>query len=44
LDKNDKFVEELINHYPKTLIWYFTVLAFCAAKSATPFAISMAYI
>jgi hypothetical protein len=28
MDKNDKFIEEIVNHYPKTLIFYFMILAF----------------
>ena len=43
-DEGKPFFTQIVNRYPKKIIWYFMVLAFASARAATPFAITMAYL
>ena len=38
------FFTQIVNRYPKSIIWYFMVMAFAGARAATPFGIAMAYL
>ena len=43
-DDGAPFFNQIVMKYPKSIIWYFLLLAFAAARAATPFGIAMAYI
>ena len=43
-DEGAPFFNQIVMRYPKTITWYFLLLAFTAARAATPFGIALAYI
>ena len=38
------FFTQVVHRYPKSIIWYFMVLAFTATRASAPFGIAMCYI
>jgi hypothetical protein len=43
-DESLPFFSQIVNRYPKSINWYFMVLAFAAARAATSFGVTLAYL
>ena len=43
-DEGSPFFTQVVSRFPKTICWFFMLLAFAAARAATPFGVTCAYL
>lgn len=43
-DEGKPFFTQIVNRMPKSIIFYWMVIGFCAARASTPFVVAMAYL
>ena len=43
-EEGSPFFTQVVSRFPKTICWFFMILAFAAARAATPFGVACAYL